>query len=164
MVVDTSLYDQLGVKPSATPGELKKAYHKVPPTKPATNNQFALSNHPDKVPEPEKEAAHLRFHKVQEAYDILKDPEQRAIYDERGIDGVKGGKGGGGRDFTDDDVDAFFFEQMFGGGGGGLPGRGGSRKTSHEVKDYEVSLEELYNGKHVQMRATRKIICTSCKG
>jgi hypothetical protein len=31
MVVDTSLYEELGVKPTATPGELKKAYHKVPP-------------------------------------------------------------------------------------------------------------------------------------
>ena len=56
---------------------------------------------------------------------------------------------------------------MFGGGfGGGMPGgmRGGAKRTRDAVQGYSVSLEDLYQGKHVKFMSKRKIVCTSCKG
>jgi DnaJ homolog subfamily A member 2 len=131
-----------------------------------------LANHPDKVPETQREEAHALFQQAQDAYDILKDPEQRAIYDERGLDGVKngGGPGGGpGGHFADEADFADYINEMFGGGvrmgvnmGGG--GRGGGRRSKDAIQEFEVSLEELFNGKHVKLMSKRKIVCSNCKG
>ena len=60
--------------------------------------------------------------------------------------------------------------QMFGGMGmNGMPGRGGgfqskSRKGPNDVKPFEVTLEDLYNGKSRKFMATKRVICTTCKG
>lgn len=56
------LYEILGVHKTATSIEIKKAYHKA-----------ALSSHPDKVPEDQREEAEVRFKKVSQAYEILSD-------------------------------------------------------------------------------------------
>jgi DnaJ homolog subfamily A member 2 len=124
-----------------------------------------LANHPDKVPESEREQAHIRFQQAQGAYEILKDPETRAVYDESGLEGVKNGPGGGfpsDADFTD------FLSHMFGhaaeGFAGGMGGMGGGRKSRDAVQKFEVSLEDLYKGKQVKMMSKRKVVCTTCKG
>lgn len=71
MVVDTKLYDILGVSADATDAEIKKAYKKQ-----------SLANHPDKNPGDEN--ASQRFQDVANAYETLSDPDARAAYDRYG--------------------------------------------------------------------------------
>jgi len=83
MVKETKLYDVLGVKPTATETEMKKAYRKL-----------AMKWHPDKNqgnPEAEK-----TFKSISEAYGILSDEKKRTLYDQYGEKGLKEGGGGGG--------------------------------------------------------------------
>ena len=95
-------YDVLGVSRTADEKELKSAYRKL-----------AMSNHPDR--NPDDEAAAERFREATEAYDVLKDPQKRAAYDQLGhaaFEGAAGGGGGfggwfGGGGFSD------IFDQMF---------------------------------------------------
>ena len=60
--------------------------------------------------------------------------------------------------------------QMFGtgmpngGGGGSSTGGGWGRRTADAIKEFEVSLEELYKGKQVKMMSKRQVVCSSCKG
>ncbi|KAI8899650.1 X-domain of DnaJ-containing-domain-containing protein [Globomyces pollinis-pini] len=74
-VKDTEYYDTLGVAPTATSGEIKKAYR----TK-------AISLHPDKNPNDPN--ASSNFQKLGQAYQILSNPQLRASYDQHGTDGV----------------------------------------------------------------------------
>ena len=71
MVVDTTYYDALGVKPTATDLEIKKAYRKL-----------AVTTHPDK--NPGDETAHARFQAIGEAYQVLSNAQLRASYDKHG--------------------------------------------------------------------------------
>ncbi|PWW79630.1 DnaJ-domain-containing protein [Tuber magnatum] len=154
------LYEILGIESSATKVEIKKAYHKA-----------ALSSHPDKVPEHEREDAENRFKNVSQAYEILYDDEKRARYDRFGMADftTSGGMGGMGGDVDLEEM----LSHMFGMGGmGGFPGMGpmprgpGGRKQKGKdvVQQYEVSLEELYKGKTVKLASTRNILCSLCKG
>jgi len=101
-------YKILGVSRSASASEIKKAYRKL-----------AQKYHPDLAED--KEKAKKEFQKLQQAYDVLKDPEKREKYDQFGPGFEKMGGhpfGGGGAE-----VD---FGQFFGGGGAGpRPGAGG---------------------------------------
>ncbi|OJD30482.1 uncharacterized protein BKCO1_6000040 [Diplodia corticola] len=161
---ETDLYEVLGIERGASKSEVKKAYHKA-----------ALSSHPDKVSEDEREAAEARFKAVSQAYEILFDDEKREVYDMHGMsafDGSRPGPGGmGGGDVDLDDL----LSQMFGMGGGmgGMPGMGGMgggggprrpRKGKDEVQEYEVTLEELYKGKTTRFASTKNVICETCKG
>lgn len=102
MVKDTVYYDILGVEPTATDLELKKAYRKQ-----------AIRLHPDKNANDPNAAA--KFQDLGEAYGILKDPESRAAYDELGVEGLKNEREGGAGPADIDPSE--FFTQVFGGEG-----------------------------------------------
>lgn len=94
MVVDTAYYDTLGVKPTATELEIKKAYRKL-----------AIVHHPDK--NPNDPTAHEKFQAIGEAYQVLSDKDLRAAYDKFGKDHAKPQEG-----FADPSE---FFSSIFGG-------------------------------------------------
>ncbi|RCI07948.1 hypothetical protein L249_7839 [Ophiocordyceps polyrhachis-furcata BCC 54312] len=94
MVVDTAYYDTLGVQPTATQLEIKKAYRKL-----------AIVHHPDK--NPNDPTAHEKFQAIGEAYQVLSDTDLRKAYDKFGKDHAKPSEG-----FADP---AEFFSSIFGG-------------------------------------------------
>ncbi|KAK0648865.1 X-domain of DnaJ-containing-domain-containing protein [Cercophora newfieldiana] len=94
MVVDTAYYDTLGVKPTATELEIKKAYRKL-----------AIVHHPDK--NPNDPTAHAKFQEIGEAYQVLSDTDLRKAYDKYGKESAKPSEG-----FVDP---AEFFTSIFGG-------------------------------------------------
>ncbi|KAJ9301177.1 hypothetical protein DTO271G3_1312 [Paecilomyces variotii] len=94
MVVDTSYYDTLGVPPTATELEIKKAYRKL-----------AITTHPDK--NPGDETAHARFQAIGEAYQVLSNEDLRKQYDKFGKEQAV--PGGGFEDPSE------FFSMIFGG-------------------------------------------------
>ncbi|KXX79667.1 DnaJ-like protein 1 [Madurella mycetomatis] len=94
MVVDTAYYDILGVKPTATELEIKKAYRKL-----------AIIHHPDK--NPNDPTAHAKFQEIGEAYQVLSDEELRKAYDKYGKESARPSEG-----FVDP---AEFFTSIFGG-------------------------------------------------
>lgn len=97
-------YKVLGVAKDATNDEIKKAYRKL-----------ALEHHPDRGGDDKK------FKKINEAYQILSDPQKRAQYDQFGSAGVGGaGFGGGGSTGWDFTGGQGFDFSGFGFGGGGL--------------------------------------------
>ncbi|CDP15871.1 unnamed protein product [Coffea canephora] len=130
-------YKILGVDKKATDDDMKKAYRKL-----------AMKWHPDKNPNNKKDAE-AKFKQISEAYDVLSDPQKRAVYDQYGEEGLKGGvpppdtaggpgsatffsTGGGPTSFrfnprSPDDI----FSEIFGfsgfGGMGGGSGMRGSR-------------------------------------
>ena len=106
-------YEVLGVSKSASEDEIKKAYKKL-----------ARKYHPDMNPG-DKEAEE-KFKEVNEANEVLSDPDKKARYDQFGFAGVDpsygggtgGGYGAGGFDFGDlGDIFGSFFGGGFGGGG-----------------------------------------------
>jgi curved DNA-binding protein len=115
-------YKILGVTKKATPEELKKAFRTL-----------ARKYHPDRASKDDPKAVE-RFKEINEAYEVLKDPDKRQRYDNFGAyesgqrlqgfeDLFGGGARGGGTGFSN------FFEALFGGGGGGDP-LGGRRRAA----------------------------------
>ncbi|OCH95463.1 DnaJ-domain-containing protein [Obba rivulosa] len=150
MAVDTTLYDLLGVQADATEDEIKKAYRKK-----------AREHHPDM--NPDDPTAGAKFQEMAAAYEILSSVETREIYDQFGMDGLsRGGPGGAGPDPAD------IFAELFNGFSFGFDfgGPRGPRRSRGEdsVIPYEVSLEDLYNGKTVKMNMEKEVVCGVCKG
>src|SRR5665213_1572725 len=118
-------YDILGIKKSASPEEIKKAYR-----------QMAIKFHPDK--NPGDKASEDKFKEAAEAYEILSDPDKRSKYDQFGHAGVGSSAAGGGFSgggFSMDDIFSQFGD-IFGGGGGfgGQRGRRVARGSNLRVK------------------------------
>ncbi|PCH42138.1 DnaJ-domain-containing protein [Wolfiporia cocos MD-104 SS10] len=149
MPVDTELYELLGVHPQASEDEIKKAYRKK-----------AREHHPDK--NPDDPTAGQKFQEMAAAYEILSQAETREAYDRYGMDGVsKGGPGGMPEGMSAEDV----FAELFGGMRFDF-GPGARRRTRGEdsIIPYDVTLEDLYNGKTVRMNMEKEIVCGVCKG
>ena len=80
------------------------------------------------------------------------------------MEGISGpGRGRGGPDIDPADIFAEFFSSgMHFGFDFGGPGRG--KKRGNETIDYEVTLEDLYNGKSVKMNMEKEVVCSVCNG
>jgi molecular chaperone DnaJ len=131
------MYDVLGLTKDASQDDIKKAYRKL-----------AREHHPDKGGDAEK------FKKVQEAYEILSDPQKRANFDQFGsADGA--GPGGGLRP---EDI----FASMFGGQSPfGFPSRGPVRRANHD-HELRISFEDSYKGTSKNLKLTLHKHCHSC--
>lgn len=140
MVKETQYYDILGVKPSASPEEIKKAYRKL-----------ALKYHPDKNPDEGE-----KFKLISQAYEVLSDPKKRDIYDQGGEQAIK--EGGSGSPSFSSPMDIF---DMFFGGGGRMTRE---RRGKNVVHQLSVTLEDLYNGITKKLALQKNIICEKCEG
>ncbi len=154
-------YKILGVERKATADEIKKSYRRL-----------ARKYHPDVSKEKDAEA---RFKEVQEAYEVLKDPEKRAAYDQLGSNWksgeqfrpppdwasgfeFRGGprpgrqRAGSGEEVFEEEGFSDFFSSLFGGGGGPFAsaGAGPGARRSRAGRDHhasiEVDLEEAFAG------------------
>ena len=151
-------YEVLGVAKGSDEAALKSAYRKL-----------AMQFHPDRNPG-NPDAEH-KFKEVSEAYDTLKDPQKRAAYDRFGHaafenGGGRGGPQGFGPEFTSSMSD--IFEDIFGdfmGGRGGRGGAGQSRLRGSDLRcNLEISLEESYQGRTVEIDVPTLVGCTTCEG
>lgn len=150
-------YKILGVEKNASVDEIKRAYRRL-----------AQQYHPDKGGDPAK------FKEVNEAYQVLSDPQKRSQYDRFGTTfeqaQAQGGFSGfeGFRDFSS-------FAEAFGGNGnvdfedifGGLFGGGGrsrQRRGQNIVIDVEISLEDAYRGAQREASLRRAVVCDQCQG
>ncbi len=151
-------YTTLGVDRNATQDQIKKSYR-----------QLALKYHPDK--NPGNESAEQSFKDAAEAYEVLRDPQKRARYDQFGEAGVNnGGAPGGGFDFDLSDALRTFMSG-FGGMGGIDDLFGGGRRSRRRTargSDLRVELtltyEEIATGTEKTIRIKRFEACPTCKG
>ncbi|KAI9000640.1 DnaJ-domain-containing protein [Trametes punicea] len=157
MPVETELYDLLGVPPSATEDEIKKAYRK---------KAWTMEHHPN----PDDPTAHQRFQEMAAAYEILSSVETREAYDRYGMEGMSRGAGGGpgfggmgGMDPADIFAELFGASMNFGFDYGQSRGPRRTKGQDSHIP-YEVTLEDLYNGKTVKMNMEKEIVCGLCKG
>ncbi|KAH9903716.1 DnaJ-domain-containing protein [Xylariomycetidae sp. FL2044] len=150
---DVDLYELLGVDRSASANDIKKAYRKL-----------ALTHHPDKVPEEQREESEAKFKTVTQAYEILRDEQKREMYDQHGMAAFDPSRSGGMGPEVDinDILSQMFGMGMPGGGGGAGPRR--PRRGPDEQSKYSVTLEDLYKGKTVKFAANKKVVCGTCKG
>jgi len=143
-------YDVLEVERTAGDGELKSAFRKL-----------AMKWHPDRNPGDKN--SEVRFKEINEAYEILKDPDKRAAYDRFGhaaFEHGAHGAGGFGADFGSAFSD--LFEGIFGMSGGRA--RSGRERGADLRYNMEIRLEEAYRGKTAQVRIPTSVTCEACSG
>jgi len=144
-------YETLGVSRDADAETLKKAYRKM-----------AMQYHPDRNQGDAQ--AEMRFKEINEAYEVLKDPQKKAVYDRYGHEGLEGaagmGGGGGGAGFSGfSDI----FEEMFGDFMGGGRRRGPARGSDQRF-NLTISLEDAFRGKTVEIKVPSTATCEVCDG
>src|SRR6266853_4645251 len=140
-------YDVLGVERTADESELKAVFRKL-----------AMKWHPDRNPGDKN--CEARFKEINEAYEILKDPDKRAAYDRFGHaafeHGGPGGASGFGADFGTTFAD--IFEGIF--GMAGARGRPSGRERGADLRyNMEIGLEEAFAGKAAQIRIPTSVTC-----
>lgn len=146
-------YEVLGVAKTASDDEIKKAYRSL-----------AKKYHPD-LNGGDKECE-LKFKEVNEAYEVLSDPQKRARYDQFGHEDPRAGGAGGYGDFTGGFGGGFddIFSAFFGGGfGGGQRARGPERGNDLRY-DLTITFEEAAFGCEKEITVTREENCEECSG
>ncbi len=144
-------YRILGVSRDATEDEIKKNYRRV-----------AMQHHPDR--NPGNKEAEEKFKIASEAYEVLRDPEKREIYDRYGIEGLKGTGFTGFRGF-DDIFSAFgdVFQDFF--GFGGTQRRRTSARAGADLRyDVKISFLEAAFGKETEIEIPKNLACEVCAG
>jgi len=151
-------YETLGVACNGSEQDLKSAFRSL-----------AKEHHPDR--NPGNTQAEQRFKEIGEAYEVLRDPQKRAAYDQFGhaaFEGGgmgRGGPGGFGPDFASSMSD--IFDDLFGEFMGVRRGerfRSGRERGADLRYNMEISLAEAYEGKTAQIRVPTSVACDSCEG
>jgi molecular chaperone DnaJ len=154
-MVESDYYELLQVERGADEKAIKSAYRRL-----------AMECHPDRnggCPD-----ATARFKAISEAYDCLKDPQKRAAYDRFGHAAFRqngfGGPNGGAQDFGSfsDIFENIFGEFMHNGGQGDR--RQNAMRGSDLRYDLEVSLEDAYSGRTVDLQVDTTVRCEPCGG
>ena len=161
-------YEVLGIGKNATDAEIKSAYRKL-----------AKKYHPDL--NPGNKEAEEKFKEVNEANDVLSDPQKRQRYDQFGFAGVDpnyaaangGGAGGFGGGFGGVDLGEIFGDIFGGGFGGGFSGFGGGSSTrtanaprkGHDIQASVIlTFEEAAHGCSKKITINRQDTCPDCGG
>ena len=161
-------YEVLGIGKNATDAEIKSAYRKL-----------AKKYHPDL--NPGNKEAEEKFKEVNEADDVLSDPQKRQRYDQFGFAGVDpnyaaangGGAGGFGGGFGGVDLGDIFGDIFGGGFGGGFSGFGGGSSTrtanaprkGHDIQASVIlTFEEAAHGCSKKITINRQDTCPDCGG
>jgi molecular chaperone DnaJ len=148
---DKDYYKILGVSKEATEDQIKKSYRKI-----------AMQYHPDR--NPGNKEAEEKFKLASEAYEVLRDPERKEIYDRYGIEGLKGTGFTGFRGF-EDIFSAFgdIFEDFFGLGTTSRR-RNRARPGADLRYDLKISFRDAAFGKETEIEIPRNVICEVCNG
>jgi len=148
---DKDYYKILDVSRNASEDEIKKSYRKI-----------AMQFHPDR--NPGNKDAEERFKMASEAYEVLRDPEKREIYDHYGIEGLKGTGFTGFRGF--EDIFSTFgdiFEDFF--GLGTTQRRRTKARSGADLRyDLKISFYEAAFGKEHEIEIPRNVLCDVCHG
>jgi molecular chaperone DnaJ len=144
-------YEMLEVERAADDGQLKSAFRKL-----------AMKWHPDRNPG-NKDCEH-KFKEINEAYDVLKDPEKRAAYDRFGHAAFEHGNGASAQGFGGDFASTFadIFDDFF--GMGGRRARGGRERGNDLRYNMEITLDDAFHGKAAQISLPTSVMCEVCSG
>jgi molecular chaperone DnaJ len=167
--MNTNPYEILGVTKGASDADIKKAYHKL-----------VMKYHPDK--NQNDKTAEEKFKEINNAFDILKDPQKRAAYDRFGDAAFAGGNGPGagmgGNPFASGDfqfnmggmggMEDIIREAMRGFGFNGFGGRAqspGMQRGGRDLLDEAaIDLKDAYFGKTHTVKFSSNVKCDKCKG
>lgn len=150
-------YELLEISKNATPDEIKRAFRKQ-----------AMKYHPDR--NPDNKEAEQRFKEINEAYEVLKDDQKRASYDQYGHDAFSNAMGGGnpfggGFGFNPEDL-SDMFSSMFSDfmGGGRSQRKNGALRGADLQYNMEITLEEAFFGAEKEIKFRTSETCEKCHG
>lgn len=159
MATKRDYYEVLGVSKDASADEIKKAFRRL-----------AIEHHPDRGGDEEK------FKEINEAYEVLKDPEKRKRYDQFGHAGVGNGGNGGfsgfggygpGQEMHFDFGDlglGDIFNSFFGGGFTGQQEQRRAKRGRDVESRVEISFEQAVFGTEAELSLNIEDVCDHCKG
>ncbi|MDE6666307.1 MAG: molecular chaperone DnaJ [Ruminococcus sp.] len=153
-------YEVLGIQKGATDDEIKKAFRKK-----------ARENHPDLHPDDPSYVE--KFQEINEANEVLSDPDKRKRYDQFGHAGVDPSYSGGGMGGFSGDMGGFgdlgdIFDNIFGGfgfGGGSTRSNANAPRRGSDIQESVlINFMEACNGIKKEIKINRMSVCDSCKG